>query len=643
MKINEVSPHFNLFMLDLDTTKTLLKRLTNNFGKNISPLPISENSIYYLSDQKGIFNLYKFDVEEGIYHQVTHFKTSIHDYDINYNTGLLSYTANSGGKDYVFYQRGFNFDQTVFSPPTVRQQILQARFVNKRLDVRRVERPEKRETNPKPVRTNDSVIGAIPVEKDTTEQDKSDTVRVEPDTTVTETIPEEEEIIDTDNYVFDTEIFREEPSASIIENYRRNVRENTVIGPIPYKPKFSADNIVASWGINQLYGIGDTDFTIVVNTEMGDIFEDHKMRGGFETTPRLQSGRIYGEYEFLKYQIDYKGRFEREVIIVSGTSNDAPFTQKYARNDFIAGASLPLNVASRISIEPFYTLTNYYDLDPNGLNNLNTVTRNGQDTLSSRRHYIGGTVSYTYDNTISNGLNLKEGLQAKFSFTNALVLNNNRFNFSKLFFDIRNYQKVHREIVFATRLYYGRFFGQNEPKFFLGGVDNWIANDIVVSDNNDPLLFRTGFDNTNVMFSEFVTGLRGFDYNEFNGQNAVLFSAEMRIPIIRYLSRGPISSNFFRNFQIVGFFDAGSAWDGSRLLPNSSDVNERIVPDIFNPNEPPPFVVRVRELTNPWLYSTGFGIRSVLLGFFMKMDVGWPVDNYEIQSANIQVSLGYDF
>jgi Tol biopolymer transport system component len=634
LKIGDISPHFNLFMLDLDTTKTLLKRLTNNFGKNINPVPISEDRIYYLSDQKGILNLYVFNVSEGIYNQVTSLTTSIYDYDINYNSGLFAYTATTAGKDYVYFKNGFNLDQTVFSSPTVRQQILQARFVNQRAGKIVRKKPsadEQRLDLPTP--SNRNVIGAIPVAP-------LDSVpEVNPDTTAVDS-PSDDEIIDTDNYVFDTEIFKEEPSASIIENYRRNIREKEVIGPIPYKPKFSADNIVASWGINQLYGIGDTDFTIVVNTEMGDIFEDHKIRGGFETTPRLKSGRIFGEYEYLKFQIDYKARFEREVIIVNGSNELGPFTQKYARNDFSVQASLPFNVTSRVSVQPFYSLTNYYDLDPNGLNN---AVNTGSDTLSSRRHYIGGTVSYTYDNTISYGLNLKEGLQAKVSFSNALALNSNSFNFSNINFDIRNFQKVHREIIFATRLFYGRFLGNRSPSYFLGGVDNWIANDINVSDNNDPLFFRTGFDNTNVMFSEFVTGLRGFDFNEFNGSNSILFSAELRVPVIRYLSRGPISSNFFRNFQIVGFFDAGTAWDSDRLIPSSSDVNERTVPDSFNPSEPPPFVVNVKELTNPWLYSSGFGIRSVLLGFFMKMDVAWAVDNYEVQPARIQVSLGYDF
>jgi len=627
IKINEASPHFNLFMLDLDTTKTLLKRLTNNFGKNISPVPIDENRIYYLSDQKGVDNIYQYDVNEGIYQQVTNFNTSIYAFDINVNSGTLAYTAMNKGKDYVYFQQGFDFGQTIFSPPTVRQQILQAKFVNKRT--------RKRKEKTLVSQQNESVIGAIPIEpEDSLEQE------VLQDTVVQQV---EEEIIDTDNYVFDTEVFKNEPEATVIESYRRNVKEATIVGPIPYKPRFSADNIVASWGINQLYGIGDTDFTIIVNTEMGDIFEDHKIRGGFETTPRLQSGRIWGEYEYLKYQIDYRARFEREVIIVNGDNEFGFFTQKYARNDFSVRASLPFSVTSRVSIEPFYSLVNYYDLDPNGLNNQNGVNQFGQDGLASRRHYIGGEISYTYDNTITNGRNIKEGLQAQFSFSNAVALGEGDFSFSNLSLDVRNYQKVHREIILASRLFYGRYFGTNEPKYFLGGVDNWIANDINISDNSDPLFFRTGFDNSNVMFSEFVTGLRGFDFNEFNGQNAVLFSSELRVPLIRYLSRGPISSNFFRNFMILGFFDAGTAWDGSRILPNSSDVNERIVPDSFNPESPPPFVVSVRELTNPWLYSSGFGVRSVLLGFYMRMDVAWPVDNFEVQSARIQVSLGYDF
>ena len=33
------------------------------------------------------------------------------------------------------------------------------------------------------------------------------------------------------------------------------------------------------------------------------------------------------------------------------------------------------------------------------------------------------------------------------------------------------------------------------------------------------------------------------------------------MPIFKYLSQRPLTSNFLRNFQLVGFVDAGTAWN----------------------------------------------------------------------------------
>lgn len=631
VEINEVSDYFNLYMYDLDTSKVLLKQLTNNLSKDTNPIPIDENRIYYLSDQKGIKNIYRFNFQEGVFNQVTNFNTSIEDFDLNYDYGLLTYTALDEGKEYVFFEESFQFDKNVFSPQTERQQLLQARFVSDRLRKRQIkEQAAKTESREEP-KSQGSVIGAVPFGNDSTDFNYE---FAETDTTNTN-IPSnvDESIIDTEDYVFEEEIVKNE-SSSIIENYRKSLKEKRVVGPIPYKPKFRADNIVTSWVVDPLYGFG-----IKLNTEMADILENHRFHGGFVTTPNFESGTVFGEYEYLKYQVDYRGGFKRTAYILTDQEEftNADVTQKYALNTFELGAALPFSVTSRVSIDPFYSLTNFFDIDPDGNNNSANV---GNDTLSSTRHYVGTRLSFTYDNTISNGLNLREGFRAKAEYTYSNSVSSSENTFHKITLDARNYQKIHRELILATRVYYGRFFGDRTPDFFLGGVNNWIARDTNISGNNDPLSFRNGVDNTNILFSEFVTTVRGFDLNQLNGENVALFNAELRLPIVRFFSRGPISSNFFRNLMFVGFFDVGSAWNGGRFLPNNSDVNETVIPD----NQiNPPFIIRVRELTNPWLFSYGGGIRTILLGFYMKLDAAWPTEDFEVQSARFQVSLGYDF
>jgi outer membrane protein assembly factor BamA len=137
---------------------------------------------------------------------------------------------------------------------------------------------------------------------------------------------------------------------------------------------------------------------------------------------------------------------------------------------------------------------------------------------------------------------------------------------------------------------------------------------------------------------QYVTGLRGFNYNTFNGSNAVLANFELRFPIIRYFVRGPITSNFFRNLLFVGFYDIGSSWTGSSPFADENSVNTEVL------NYPgSPFQARIQNFKNPWLSSYGFGLRTVLLGYYMKFDLAYPIEDYIVREPRFMVSLGYDF
>ena len=84
LQFEQLTNNYNLFIYDLDSTKFLLTRLTNTLSKDHSPEALDENNFYYLSDQRGIVNLFKFNRTTGIYSQVTNYASSIKDYDLNF-------------------------------------------------------------------------------------------------------------------------------------------------------------------------------------------------------------------------------------------------------------------------------------------------------------------------------------------------------------------------------------------------------------------------------------------------------------------------------------------------------------------------------------------------------------------------------
>ncbi|MCZ6898848.1 MAG: translocation protein TolB [Bacteroidetes bacterium] len=615
-ELKDIGKNFNLFMYDLDTTENVLVGITKTVSQDIMPIPVGSN-IYYLSDQKGIFNIYKYNLTGKVFHQVTNFRTGVKEYDINYEAGMAAFTMLKKGKDYVFVQKDFNFDNNIFTPQTSRQSTLQAKFISNRLVKRRL----------KESKIADSIAFAVAI-TDTTSLISLDDI-------VTESTEEETGIIDTDNYTFDSELEDAEEDNLIptfLENYRRNQKTKEIIGPLPYKTRFTANNIVTSWVIDPLLGFG-----IQLETEMNDILENHKFFGGILATSDLKSGDVFAEYQFLKYMIDYHVRFDRNVVFVE----QIEALQKYSLNKFEVGAALPLTVTSRFGLSPFMTFTRFHELDPLVIRSTPVPPPGGiiNPITQSKITYGGIKAEFVYDNTLINGLNLFEGSRGKIQIVHYEALNDSERSFTNISLDLRHYQKIHRELVLAGRLFYGRFFGNTNPSYLLGGMDNWLFNDTEIAPgSSDPLFFETYRDKSNVLFNEYVTNLRGFDYNKFNGENVLLANVELRFPIVRYFHRGPISSNFFRNLQLIGFYDIGSAWTGSAPFANENNLNTTVLKD-----ENSPFQAKIKNFNNPWLSSYGTGVRTVLLGYFLKFDVAWPLEDFETKNPEFYVTLGYDF
>ena len=90
------------------------------------------------------------------------------------------------------------------------------------------------------------------------------------------------------------------------------------------------------------------------------------------------------------------------------------------------------------------------------------------------------------------------------------------------------------------------------------------------------------------------------------------------------------------NFQVVPFFDAGSAWLG--LLPTGEN-NAYATRYIYNN----PLIVKVITNRDPFVYGYGIGLRTTLLGYFIRWDYAWGVENRELRGANSYFSLGLDF
>lgn len=640
-EFTSLTGNYNLYVFDLDTTKNLLGRITNTLSKDYSPQAIDSENFFYLSDQRGITNLFRFNTRTGIYTQVTNFASSLHSYDANFDSGTLAYVTITGRKHHIFVHRNFDFQRQMFTPATRRKELQQARVIRERrkqeetqyMSVKDLLNARLRETQ-----STDSVT-AVPPLPDTL------TVRVDDQVIAArDTVPHEEGVVDTDDYKFDesaeevTEVktdnyrFEDEavrerqPSESFLSRYMKAREKSRVTGPFPYESKFSADNVVASLVIDPLRGTG-----VLLETQMNDMLENYRFYGGIMSTLDLRQGDVFAQFEYLPHFMDFSVRFDRRAIRWDPISTSKVFKYTLHRLEF--GASMPLTDRVRVSLKPFGAIASSVDLGEQ------PFPANPPSAVTTNRLYAGAKAEIVYDNSVNTGMNLMEGSRGKISLTHHQGITDERHSFTRASIDLRHYQKIYREIVFAVRGFAGTFFGPSPKLFLLGGMNNWALNKTRVDGNTgegQPNPLGLDRETQDILFVEYATNLRGFDYATLFGNSVMLLNAELRVPVIRALTNGPIASNFFRNLQFTAFYDIGTSWSGAPPFTSQTSVSYRVVDN-------GPFRANIKNYINPWLYSYGVGVRTVVFSYYVKFDVAWPVENYRVNDPRMHLTLGFDF
>ncbi len=637
-----VDDNFNIFLLDpsTDQADSLLRQVTKTVSRDVLPLPQDDNTIFYLSDQQGVYNVYRYQLQDSLFNQVTNYAVSVQDFDIDFANQRLAAIMLSNERDYVFVDESFDPNQSMFTPKTQRQQAIQAQLVSQRL----IERQKLATTQADSVPASRPSAPATQPQLDSTRQITGPEVVDTNDYTfggADSIAAEDENYIDTENYAFNTPPDAEEnavstddyafeqggrnpaeTSNSFLSRYRKLQRESRITGPLPYETRFSADNIITSLTFDPLRKLG-----FHVEVQMNDMLENHRFFGGLVQFTDLRSASLFAEYQYLKNRVDLKLRYEREGIERKAGDRDV---HKYTSNHLYVGAALPLSVATRLEFNPFVANTHYVDLSPT---NSPVPLPNTENT-----NYFGGIeTGIVFDNTHTSGLNKRLGTRGRAMFTHYQGVNDGQKSFSNLEVDLRHYQKLHRSLTLATRLFYGNFFGPNQQNYLLGGLETWVTTrQPDQQEENDPLAVERGVDNSNVLFVDFVN-LRGFNFNKFNGSDVLTFSAELRLPVVRYFYQGPIASNFFRNLEFIGFYDVGSAWTGASPFNEKNSINTEVI------QEDPIFRAEIQNFKNPWLMSYGAGIRTVLLGFYVKLDAAYPIEDNVVGKPRFYLSLGYDF
>lgn len=261
-------------------------------------------------------------------------------------------------------------------------------------------------------------------------------------------------------------------------------------------------------------------------------------------------------------------------------------------------------------------------------------------TPARNEQRVGLRADYIYDNILMIANNTPVGTRFKV-YTEMMkgmriqLSGDRAFDFKNGYlgavgFDARHYRRLDNKSIIALRLAGATSFGSEKILYMIGGVEGALR---------PPLGSSLAIPSGNYAFMMQGAQMRGFNYNTRNGNSMVLLNSELRCPIIQYIFPN-VRANWLKHFQVVGFFDVGTAWQGSKLFSTDNPLNTVILPP-ENPNSP--VVVKVNYFKDPILMGTGYGLRTTFLGYFIKFDNAWGIETKVFQKPIKHFSIGLDF
>ena len=572
--------NYNLFQYS-SSNKTTLKRLTTE-NNNHYPLVAEDNSVYFLSDEKGILALSQLSSDRNSIVQISNHQNDITAYGFSTKSPSLCFISLNKGKETLYLKKGIWNTPVLKMPATARKNLILSYKVS-------------------PGNLNGKGQDSINFNFNSNEE------------------------ADFDNLIFESDTKKDTTKTPIKNNsYMPVLSGLRYSGPLKYTNPFSADKVVSTLAVDPIRGLG-----ALLEGGMSDLLGNHRIDAGGFIAFDFRSSKLFCEYRYVKRRVDFKVLYNRSTL--NPSNNYA--AHRYSLNTFGLTASYPFSVYHRISVSPFITHTSFRE------NYADVIGYQYLANKDSTASYEAIRAEYVYDNTLVTGINMLKGTRFKASIE---VYGSNQLkskNFGLLFVDFRKYIPIHKEIVFATRISYGQYFGNAPKNFLIGGMDNWLlSNRDFYSNANaatqNPLTIDPGVDNSDILFVRYVTSLRGFKYNSQFGPKYLLFNGELRIPVVQYFYNGTIGSNFLRNLQLIGFTDIGAAYSGE--IWNQNKVNIKTI-------NVSPFSATVKSYLNPFLVGFGGGFRTMFLGYYIKADLGWGIQNGITSKPQLYLTFGYDF
>ena len=697
--------NFDLFYYDITNRPGELVRLTNTpLANERNPIGIDTTNFAYLTDKNGIYNREVAFLEDYIDHydqrielldgteiilnadstmalldtalidtiyvypvikershiqSTTNLDRNILSQSIAARTGrLLNYTYDKQAGSYILSWQGSALDQMADSTPPTIFQIRKQLLFDASLSI------------------EEEAAEAV----DTMLEEWEDIPAIDSETPIVpaDSIPVksgQEELIDIDNYLFQSEFTEEEnfsqdknqapitatpvdgsleaAANKIVSTDEPSIPQKKVYrfrpGKItPYRTTFRTDFVTFNMDNNLLFegldsyaanpdGFNTQPMSLLLKGNFKDLFEDYVIEGGLRLPTNFNGTEYFLTINNRKHRLDrtFTAYRRNQRFVRDGPS----FVPWRLENNIVMGqygVRYPLDIfqSLRATATLLRDRVQYLATDQSALE---------VAPAPDRKQRIGLKLEYVFDNTLDLALNLRQGTRYKVyteMFKQFSINLDPSFKFSLkegflglVGFDARHYEKLDKRSIFAVRLAGTFSFGADKVLYYLGGTDNELFSGF---NSSIPAPFEAP------SFVTLANNMRGFDMNIRNGNSYVLANVEVRVPIIRYITE-QIQSPFLYNLQLVGFFDGGTAWSGKDPYSEENPLNTSFFPEDVGPGDFVPVTAKVVYFREPLVFSYGVGARTLLFGYMVRVDYAWGIETRNILEPKWHISLGADF
>ncbi len=606
---------YDLFTIDLKTKK--IDRITNTpFTDETQPYALSKKQYIYLSDTTGIINRWQTDKDSTI----AFVDTAIH---------------------YFYF---FNSKPVSAYPTDILQQKLIKKYLSEIFFKNKRYRPVYRKINDSLERQNPPYseiwlkyrkTQIAKISKQRKKEKQNQIIRQKLDSLKPffeqKFNTYEDPTVDINNYVFEFEkdtLFASYFFTKLKEQSSDSTQQKRYW---VYQPVFFLSDMMGQMDFSNLsqtyqtftggpfyFNSGMNYFT---KFELNELFEDYRIIGGF----RL--GLFQKNFEYILSIENLRKRLDKQLVYYRQSYTDVNDTVYTATKDIVNQMSYILKYPfNQVFAVRFSTTLRYERKIPLSREYVSLVADPEFSLFASEKAEL------IFDNTRELQLNLYDGIRYKVFAEIYKQIKGDNYWMSVWGFDFRAYKNLFRHAIVAVRFAGSTSFGSGKLVYYLGGVDNWIG--LFQPVFNSKIIINP---NENYLFQAVATNMRGFKQNIRNGNSFLLMNNEVRLPIVNLITNRPVSSQFFNTFQLVGFFDIGSAWSGTSPWDKEANAYNTLIVRRGN------ITIRVDVNRPPFVFGYGFGLRFKLLGYFTRLDWAWGQEGYYKHPRIFYLSFNLDF